>query len=328
MPTISRNPVRMGAAIALSICLISCSASTTPEQPSTLGQTASAEAMHAAIERTAGSGPIELHKIVAATWVVDRSGMINLEHPKAIADGIEAGLEDIELYVYVLRHPEHGDWIVDSGISEEFAQPDGSPRLGWIVNQAMNMDQLKVVSSTADVIDSMALDLQGVLITHLHTDHIMGVSDTPADTPVFAGPRETATRQFTHAFTQGTTDRLLDERTLLTWQFEDDPSAVYAGVIDIFGDGSLWAVHSPGHTEGSVAFVALTTSGAHLMLGDATHTVWGWENGVEPGTFSYDMPSSAASLKRLVDLAKRYPDMYVHPGHQSLKGASGKPLLR
>ncbi len=318
MRALSLLSLRTITVIAVSACLSSCSASTTPDQTADIGYPSNSGAMHAAIESSAGVGPIELTKILAATWAVDRAGMINLEHPKAIAAGIEAGPEDIELYVYVLRHPEHGDWIIDSGISEEFGLPDGSPRLGWVVRQAMNMDELTVVNSTASIIESMDLDLQGVMISHLHMDHIMGVSDAPDDALILTGPSETSTRQLTHAFTQGTTDRLLDKRELSTWQFTEDPDGTYSGVIDVFGDGSLWAIHSPGHTEGSVAFVALTTDGPQLILGDVTHTAWGWVNGVEPGTFSHDIQASAISLQRLIELAERFPALNVHPGHQAL----------
>lgn len=314
----SRTIGRTTLTLTLVGLIAACSASTTPDEAASLGTAASATELHSALSQSAGTGPIELHKVIAATWRVDREGMINLDHPNAVEAGIEAGLEDIELYVYVLRHPEHGDWIIDSGISAEFAEPDGSQRLGWVVRQAMNMDDLLVVNATADLIESMGLDLKGVLISHLHMDHIMGVSDAPADALIVAGPRESATRQFTHAFTQGTTDRLLADKTLSTWQFDDDPDGVYAGVIDVFGDGSLWAIYSPGHTEGSVAFVAQTTNGAHLILGDVTHTAWGWENGVEPGTFSHDIEASAGSLQRLIELSNQFPDLTVHPGHQSL----------
>ena len=62
----------------------------------------------------------------------------------------------------------------------------------------------------------------------------------------------------------------------------------------------------------------MSTEGPQLLLGDATHTRWGWENGVEPGTFSADIPQSAESLAWLVRLAEDIPNITVHPGHQSL----------
>ena len=54
-----------------------------------------------------------------------------------------------------------------------------------------------------------------------------------------------------------------------------------------------------------------------LMTGDACHTVWGWDNGVEPGSFSEDKPASARSLAALQALVKRHPSIDVRLGHQA-----------
>ncbi len=71
----------------------------------------------------------------------------------------------------------------------------------------------------------------------------------------------------------------------------------------------------------ATAYLARTPQGPQLMLGDVTHTRWGWNNGVEPGTFSEDQPRSVVSLQRLKELAATHPTVQAHPGHQSLKGA-------
>jgi hypothetical protein len=52
------------------------------------------------------------------------------------------------------------------------------------------------------------------------------------------------------------------------------------------------------------------------MVGDACHTSWGWDHGVEPGTFSKDQPESAESLQQLQALVKRHPTIDVRLGHQ------------
>jgi hypothetical protein len=59
-----------------------------------------------------------------------------------------------------------------------------------------------------------------------------------------------------------------------------------------------------------------TPDGPKLLVGDASHTRWGWENGVEPGTFSLDGPQSALSLAVLRELASEYPQLDVYLGHQ------------
>jgi N-acyl homoserine lactone hydrolase len=52
------------------------------------------------------------------------------------------------------------------------------------------------------------------------------------------------------------------------------------------------------------------------MTGDTSHTRWGWDNGVEPGTFLADRQRSRDSLRALKTLSQRHPNMTVKLGHQ------------
>jgi N-acyl homoserine lactone hydrolase len=120
-----------------------------------------------------------------------------------------------------------------------------------------------------------------------------------------------------YLFTQGTIDRQLDgQAPLQEWRFEADPSGRFAGVTDIFGDGSVFALLVPGHTAGSVAYLVRTPNGPVLFTGDTCHTRWGWDHDVEPGSFSGDRPANKASLANLRALVARHPEIDVRLGHQ------------
>ena len=143
-------------------------------------------------------------------------------------------------------------------------------------------------------------------------------SSTSIGTPVFTGPGEARSSGLLNLGTRPITDREFEGHVAIgEWQFREDPQQRFAGVLDVFGDGSLWALHVPGHTPGSTAYLARTPKGPVLMAGDACHTAWGWENGVEPGSFSKDIEQSAHSLRTLKDLATRHPNLDVRLGHQA-----------
>ena len=55
--------------------------------------------------------------------------------------------------------------------------------------------------------------------------------------------------------------------------------------------------------------------GPVLLTGDTSHTRWGWEHGVEPGSYTADQPTNLKSLQMLEQLVKRHPAMDVRFGH-------------
>jgi len=118
-------------------------------------------------------------------------------------------------------------------------------------------------------------------------------------------------------FVQGMEDRFLGGRPAVQeLQFTKDPDGKLEGVSDVFGDGSLFSILSPGHTAGSIAFVARPPTGPVLLTGDTCHTRWGWEHGVAPGSFSSDRERNRKNLLALKALSERHPKMIVKLGHQ------------
>ncbi len=99
------------------------------------------------------------------------------------------------------------------------------------------------------------------------------------------------------------------------------------GVVDIFGDGSFYGIHVPGHTRGSMAFLVRTTEGPALITGDACHTAWGWSHSVEPGSFNTDGAMAEKSLQALERLAGNRPRLRVYVGHQQLPSTRASAAL-
>ncbi len=257
-------------------------------------------------------GVLEHEAVTSGTWKVALSGMLNLEHEAA------AHLEDrdmpIVLAVHVLRHPKHGVFIIDTGVSSKRA--GGDDGVGWPVSSLL--DELVTVESLAAILGRQPGPLAGVFMTHTHLDHILGMPDVPKDTPIYLGPGELEVSKFENMFISGTYTNLFEGRP--AFKELDFAQAVKVGgnvaAIDVFGDGTLWALHVPGHTPGSLAFIARTTTGAKLFTGDCSHTHWGFEHGVEPGEYTEDHTENRASLNVLRDLAQANPAMQVFVGHE------------
>jgi N-acyl homoserine lactone hydrolase len=310
------NTRRPAALLALTLSSACAVTSVTP-QPARLGTPTTLAVMEASLPLP---GRVVLERVVAADWKVDRAGLVNLEHPEARAAGLEDGDEPIQIYMYVLRHPEHGSFLVDSGVQAALRTGEDTI-LSGLVASAMNMETLVVHRDTAAWLAAEATPPAGVLLTHLHVDHVLGLADLPGGTPVYVGPGEAAASAFVNLFVQGTTDRALEGKDLLELAFGSEPSGDFDGVLDLFGDQSVFALHVAGHTPGSLAYLVRTPEGPVLLVGDTCHTAFGWAHGVEPGDFTADHEANAKKLMALRALVARHPEIVVHLGHQPVAPA-------
>ena len=301
-------------AVAALVLATACTPTSHPTGPSSLGVARPARDMLAVIDVP---GPIEVETVASADWVVPREGLINLDHPRARAAGLTSGLEPIQVFFHALRHPTRGLFLVDTGMERALRDhPDQAAFRGLVAAQ-MHLEGLKVHVALGDWLAANPGPVAGVFLTHLHPDHLTGMADVAAGTPVHAGPGEASERGFVNVFLQPNIDRALAGKgTLSAWPFDPEAGGPFEAVVDIFGDGSAWALWVPGHTGGSTAYLLRTPRGPVLLTGDACHTRWGWDHAVEPGSFSSDVPRSAESLARLQRLVTDHPGVEVRLGHQ------------
>lgn len=300
--------------LAASLALSGCTASSHATQPSALGHASRSSELLAHLEQP---GPLEVETVHSTSWEVTRAGLINLEHPKAREAGLADGDEPIFVDFHVLRHPRFGTFLIDTGVERALRDAPEKAAIRGLVASEMKVEKMRFEKPLGDWLAEQPEPPAGVFFTHLHLDHVSGAPDLPKSTPLYAGPGETSPRAFLHLFTRGTVDRALEGLLPVSeWGFLPDPDGRFAGVVDVFGDGSLYALWTPGHTPGSTAYLARTPQGPVLFTGDTSHTDWGWEHDVEPGEFTGDHEANARSLAALRALVREYPSISVRLGHQ------------
>jgi glyoxylase-like metal-dependent hydrolase (beta-lactamase superfamily II) len=155
---------------------------------------------------------------------------------------------------------------------------------------------------------------RGIFFTHLHPDHLSGAMWLPRDMPFVVGKGERPT-SYGFLFYE---DALHAVPMLQEIDFTNVPPMPPLGPsLDVFGDGSFWAISTPGHTVGHLSFVAVTKRGPVLLTGDVSHTRWGFEHGVTPGGFNDGDPKdSRRSLDELIAFKKAFPELTVVLGHE------------
>lgn len=314
-----RTAAALSAVLSVAALALGCApfrATSHPVAPAEVGVARSTADLEAVVDVP---GPIHVETVVGADWEVDRSGLVNLKHPRAVAAGLTDGPEPIIVPFHAVRHPTRGLYLVDTGAERALRDDPEHAAIRGIVASYAHIEKMHVRTDTAAWIARQNEPVAGVFLTHLHVDHIAGMRDVPKAAVVYAGPGETAETSFVNLFVRPVVDSALAGKgPLREWRFAPDPAGVFEGVLDVFGDGTLWALWVPGHTPGSTAYLARTPDGPVLMVGDACHTAWGWEHGVEPGEFSHDKARSADSLARLQRFTAKHPRVDVRLGHQML----------
>lgn len=237
------------------------------------------------------------------------SEVLDLEDPRAHE------LRDEETFVpvfaHLLHHDDLGDYLIDSGLDRSF-QTTTSGDIGGLF-----ASRIYAVQRPGEDIASRLLErhasLHGIFFTHLHPDHLSGATSLPKNIKYVAGPGETP-KSVGFFFYE---DALRGVTALQTFDFTHAPSMPPLGpCIDVFGDGSLWAISTPGHTAGHVSYLIVTKSGPVLLTGDASHTRWGFEHGVAPGDFNDGKREDARrSLDQLIAFSRAYPQVKVVLGH-------------
>lgn len=281
----------------LSLMLLGCVTTRHPTTPYAPASAQERDTVHWSAVLEAPS-PITVEHVSVARVSVKTQGLINLNDPEAA--GLSRGTQEGELIVHVLRHPEHGTFLVDSGLT---LNESGKPDVAGIARLMLDAHDTTDTRAVAETVD-------GIFLTHMHPDHILGLRAFP-DATVYTGPGEASVRSGMSAVLRRNINRQIGDRPpIQELDFSDGDAA------DVFGDGSLWALHVPGHTPGSVAYLVNAEAGPVLLVGDTSHTRWGWEHGVEPGTYSEDIPGSRVQLDWLRALAETHPTLSVVTGHQ------------
>ena len=207
--------------------------------------------------------------------------------------------------VYLIEHPR-GLILVDTGWSRSVS-PGG----------ALDMDALRAQTSdflartyrgrvaqgqtAAEQLDAMGIrpgDIDLVLLTSLDCDHVSALGEFSGAKRLLAAEEEI---WWSYRTNPNHCTRLYDGLPLETYYFRGYGNLGPDGrSYDVFGDGSVVCVSTPGHTKGSVV-VKLSSGGEFVLLcSDNGYASRSWQN--------LDMPGLAfnkTALKKSLEWIKR-----------------------
>lgn len=182
---------------------------------------------------------------------------------------------------YVIRH---GDQVLlwDTGFPAAWKGQDKD--LG-----ELTVKEDKTIAEQLQQLGLKPADIDIVGISHMHSDHTGQASEFP-NAELLIG-----TKDFEE--TKGKDD------PFGPWRKEGAKVHSAQGDVDVFGDGSVMALHLPGHTPDHMALLVKLGSGPVLLTGDLYHSREAREKrGVPP--FNISREQTLQSMDKFEKLAK------------------------
>lgn len=194
---------------------------------------------------------------------------------------------------YLIKHAQ--GWLLwDTGITDSVAaMPDGLPPAN---PRATRYRRTKTMAGQLDQLGIKPSDIKYVAVSHAHQDHVGNLAMFPQSTLLV----QKAEYEWPTPF----------GRTL---QAVASPVTKLEGDHDVFGDGSVTLITTPGHTPGHQSLlVKLPKTGALLLSGDAVHFRSNWDNRGVPD-INFDKDKTAASMQRMADImAKEKAQLWIN----------------
>lgn len=152
-----------------------------------------------------------------------------------------------------------------------------------------------------------ATDVTHVVLSHLHMDHA-GCARLFPDAQFYCGLGEMRHAYWPEPASAGyfRLDDLLPLRNFRWMEIDDD--------FDLFADGSLTLLHTPGHTPGELSMLVRLPDRNVLVTGDTAHLAAGLDL-LLPMPFNFDTQQSVRSMRKLQRVA-RENDAYIWISHE------------
>lgn len=229
----------------------------------------------------------------------------------------------IPIVAFLLEHPTAGAILIDTGFIAAIASGPPAERrrnLGPMLLMARDV-AMRAEQTVAAQLRARGLAperIETVVMTHLHFDHASALADFPGASVIVSAP-EWRAAQARGAGLQGYPRAQLDPRPRYrTIDFHAPPAAAhgpFARALDLFGDGAIVLLDTPGHSAGHMSVLLRLSGGREaLIAGDAIYTLATLREGRRPWRCQ-NREAFERSVAMLAAYDRENPDALIVPGH-------------
>lgn len=243
---------------------------------------------------------------------VKLSNPFNIKHPSC------SGMKDeditVPVFAYLLHHEKYGYFLIDSGTDSSYVNNPYGGMKGLLVQKVMPKTELESNQAIEKQLPKDVLEqINAVFFTHLHFDHTAGLTALPKSIPYIAAKGE---RSY---FIKGIleTNHFNSNDIIYTIDFDSDYAENFpvGKSVDLFGDGTVWAISTHGHSKGHISYLINSKEGPIFIAGDLATLNKCIELGVGSGTSSLDINKAQKSLENAMLFLKQNTDVKVWCGH-------------
>jgi N-acyl homoserine lactone hydrolase len=202
--------------------------------------------------------------------------------------------DPMPIWCYAVEHPE-GLFVIDAGAEPSYndaASWAPEPRAGAVIRSFIKLN-VREGETLPDRLVSAGLtpaNVRAVVLTHQHVDHTGTVPAFPS-ADIWTTQAEDAAANRIGALHW----RWRDTSTAIRYVDRDGDDTDLGAAVNLTNDGRLTAIHTPGHTPGSVTVRLRTDQTDIWFTGDTSFTA----EGMDPAAPTAGIHSDMRQVRRL-----------------------------
>jgi glyoxylase-like metal-dependent hydrolase (beta-lactamase superfamily II) len=225
----------------------------------------------------------------------------------------------LPIVAFLVEHPGVGPMIIDTGFHPSVAV-DPQQNLGRVYARLYSIDMRPEQAIPAQLREQKGIepaDVRVAIMTHLHMDHASAISEFTGATYVL-GQGEWrafhASRLALNGYVRHHVEHAVEYKEVPYDSSATGSYATFGRAFDLFGDGSVRLVHTPGHTHGHQSVILRLKEREALVTGDAIY----FERTLEDERRGWAMADEHKWRRSIGEIRlyrRENPDALIIPGH-------------
>lgn len=228
--------------------------------------------------------------------------------------------------VGVINHPKEGVILFDTGYARRFYEETKSyPDKIYAQITKVFIQEEEELAYQLEKIGIRPTEIQHIIISHFHADHVAGLKDFPNATFYCSNEayQQIKEKNGFFAVKKGLVKGLLpedfDSRVELIEDCKKIEHSFFGKVYDLFGDGLIQLIDLSGHAAGQVGALLKTKNKDTFLVADACWLSKSYRELIFPNSivrlFFDNWTAYKKNLTRLHNFHKAFPEVLIVPTH-------------